>query len=279
MSQARTSGQDVLTLAPKPRTSQAILVEVNSRDRASTQTANSFRFVFQRPLKEIQTVELLSGTIPVPYSLTQANNTFTFLEGTVKTSVTVPAGFYTPTTLASALATALNGIVGKVNTYTTALDSTSTYLTVSRSAGTASFSFLFASGSPPDTTDVNTPSAALGFPSADIPSVNGVIKAPYPMDTLLTRVYLYIDFESTLSLNAVERGAGRRSPFGIIYFDQTTGGYKFLNKETVQPNYHLAQPLPRLQSLQIDFRDEFYRPVHFGGREVTLLLQCIGLVA
>ena len=52
---ARTSGQEALTLAPKPKASQTILVEVNSRDRnysAANQITNSFRFTFQRPIKE-----------------------------------------------------------------------------------------------------------------------------------------------------------------------------------------------------------------------------------
>ena len=281
---ARTSGQEALTLAPKPKTPQTILVEVNSRDRnysAANQSTNSFRFTFQRPIKDIQTVELLAGTVPIPLPLTPSNNAFTVVEGSARNTVTIPPTFYTNATLVAALQTALNAMPGKANTYTAALDSTGAYLTVTRSAGTTSFTFLFASGSPTDTTQaVNTPSTALGFSSADYTHVNGVIQAPFPMEPFISRIYLYIDFESTLSLSAIERGAGRRSPFGIIYFDQTTNSYKFLNKETIQQTlYKLAQPLPRLQSLQIEFRDEFYHPVNFGGRELTLLLQFSGLVA
>lgn len=281
---ARTSGQEALTLAPKPKTPQTILVEVNSRDRnfsAANQSTNSFRFTFQRPIKDIQTVELLAGTVPVPYAITTSNNAFIVVEGSTRNTITLAPAFYTNTTLAAALQTALNAMSGKANTYTAGLDATGAYLTVTRASGTAPFTFLFATGSPADTGQaVNTPSTALGFASGDYTHVNGVIQAPYPMDPVMTRIYLYIDFESTLSLSAIERGAGRRSPFGILYFDQTTNGYKFLNKETIQQTlYKLAQPLPRLQSLQIDFRNEFYHPVNFGGRELTLLLQFSGLVA
>jgi hypothetical protein len=284
MSVARTSGQDALTPAPKPKTPQTILVEVNSRDRnysTANQTTNSFRFIFQRPIKDIQTVELLAGTVPVPYAITSSNNAFTVIEGTARNTITLTPAFYTNATLAAALQTALNAMPAKANTYTAALESTGTYLIVSRVTGTAPFTFLFATGSPADTGQaVNTPSTALGFSTADYTHVNGVIQAPFPMEPFVSRIYLYIDFESTLSLSAIERGAGRRSPFGILYFDQTTNGYKFLNKETIQQTlYKLAHPLPRLQSLQIDFRDEFYHPVNFGGRELTLLLQFIGLVA
>lgn len=281
MSAARTSGQEALTLAPKPKAPQTILVEVNSRDRnssAANQSTNAFRFIFQRPIKDIQTVELLAGTVPVPYTLTTSNNAFTVVEGSTRYTITLAPAFYTNATLAAALQTALNAMPSKANTYIASAD---TYLTVTRSEGSAPFTFLFASGSPTDTAQaVNTPSAALGFASADYTHVSGVIQAPFPMDPFVSRIYLYIDFESTLSLSAIERGAGRRSPFGILYFDQTTSGYKFLNKETIQQTlYKLAQPLPRLQSLQIDFRDEFYHPVNFGGRELTLLLQFTGLVA
>lgn len=280
---AWTSGQDALTPAPKPKTPQTILVEVNSRDRnysAANQSTNSFRFTLQRPIKDIQTVELLAGTVPTPLPLTTSTNSFTVVEGTTRNTVTIPPAFYTNTTLAAALQTALNAMPTKANTYTATLDATGAYLTVTRT-GSVPFTFLFASGSPTDTAQaVNTPSSVLGFSSADYTHVNGVIQAPFPMDPFMSRIYLYIDFESTLSLSAIERGAGRRSPFGVIYFDQITNGYKFLNKETIQQTlYKLAQPLPRLQSLQIDFRDEFYHPVNFGGRELTLLLQFSGLVA
>lgn len=281
---ARTSGQEALTLAPKPKASQTILVEVNSRDRnysAANQTTNSFRFTFQRPIKDIQTLELIGGTVPVPYAITSSNNAFIVVEGSTRNTITLPPAFYTNTTLAAALQTALNAMSGKANTYTAAVDATGAYLTVTRAIGAAPFTFLFLTGTPRDTTqEVNTPSTALGFASDDYTHVNGVIQAPYPMDPFMSRIYLYIDFESTLSLSAIERGTGRRSPFGVIYFDQTSNGYKFLNKETVQQTlYKLAQPLPRLQNLQIEFRDEFYHPVNFGGRELTLLLQFTGLVA
>ena len=152
---------------------------------------------------------------PIPYTLTTSNNAFTVVEGSTRYTITLAPAFYTNATLAAALQTALNAMPSKANTYIASAD---TYLTVTRSEGSAPFTFLFASGSPTDTAQaVNTPSAALGFASADYTHVNGVIQAPFPMDPFVSRIYLYIDFESTLSLSAIERAAvggsqKRRSP-------------------------------------------------------------------
>ena len=287
----RSSGQDTLSSAPKPRIQQTLLVEVSSRDRnyALAPAANPFRFVFQRPLKDVQSVELLAGTIPAtPYTLDTGYNTFMLLEGTTRFLVVIPPSFYTPASLVAALGVALNALSGRQNTYVTALDSTTGQLVVTLSAGTTVYSFIFRSGSPADDFEktsgallqINTPATILGFSSTDATSVTGSIRSPYPIDTTLTRLYLYLNVETTQSLSVIERGMGRRSPFAIIYLDQATCGYKFLNKETIQQTvFRLPQTLNRLQTLQVDIRDEFYRLVNFGGKDFTLLLQFSGLVA
>lgn len=288
----RSSGQDTLSLAPKPRTQQTLLVEVSSRDRNYTlaPAANPFRFVFQRPLKDVQSVELLAGTIPAtPYTLDTGYNTFMLLEGTTRFQVVIPPSFYTPASLVAALGVALNAVSGLQNTYVTALDATTGQLVVTLVGGANHlYSFIFRSGSPADDFEktsgallqINTPATILGFSSADATAISGTLRSPFPVDTTLTRLYLYLNVETTQSLSVIERGMGRRSPFAIIYMDQATGGYKFLNKETIQQTvFRLPQTLNRLQTLQVDIRDEFYRLVNFGGKDFTLLLQFSGLVA
>jgi hypothetical protein len=148
------------------------------------------------------------------------------------------------------------------------------------------FAILFASGTYSDEIDrsdgsflqMNTPALLLGFDLSDYYSntSTGKLLSPYPMDlnATLTRLYLYIDFNNSQSLATIERGSGRRSPFAIIYLDQQTNGYKFLNKETVTPiHFSLPQPLSRLQAINIEFRDEFYRLINFNGKDISLLLQ------
>jgi hypothetical protein len=287
----RSSGQDTLSLAPKPRVQQTLLVEVSSRDRNYTlaPAANPFRFVFQRPLKDVQTVELLAGTIPAyPYTLDTGFNTFMLLEGTSRFLITLPPSFYTPATLVAALGVALNALSGRQNTYKADLDAVTGQLVVTLTAGSTVYSFIFRSGTPADDFEktsgallqINTPATILGFSSTDATAITGTLRSPYPVDTTLTRLYLYLNVETTQSLSIIERGMGRRSPFAIIYMDQATGGYKFLNKETIQQTvFRLPQTLNRLQTLQVEIRDEFYRLVNFGGKDFTLLLQFSGLVA
>jgi hypothetical protein len=90
----------------------------------------------------------------------------------------------------------------------------------------------------------------------------------------MNRIYIYINLQNSQDLGAIERGAGRRWPFAIIYLDSATNGYKYLNKETFNSiTYNLPQPISRLQNLEIEFRDEWYRLVNFNGKDFSLLLE------
>lgn len=284
---ATSSGQHLL-LPHRPVSSRkpiSILLEVSSRDRNynSLEFSNPFRFTFPRPLKDVQSVELLSGTIPAnPFNIVHGRNSFTFRENSTSWTITLIPGFYT----SSSLITKLNSLfssLGSTNTYDWNINS-SGGITLSRVSGSFSFSLLFSSGSPSDVIDrqdgtlqeMNTPAATLGFDYADYTSSGNTIISPYPLDlsTCTNRLYLFINFENSQNLAAIERGSGRKSPFAIIYLDSQTNGYKFLNKETLTPaTYSLPQPFSRLQNLYIDFRDEFYKPIHFNGKDFSLLLQ------
>jgi len=287
-----SSGQHLLLKndprKPESRRHQTVLVEVSSRDRNYMQLilSNPFRFTFQRPLKDVRSVELIGGTIPAnPYNVDKHYNQFTFQEGTTQWLITLPPATYTYTTLLSALTTAITSLSGLANTYSFSQDTNTQAFVTTRLTGSAVFSYLFGSGIPSDLLDkedgslqqINTPASILGFDFADYAcDSSGILTSPFPMDlfSLTSRLYLYINLENTLSLNVIERGVGRRSPYAILYLDQSTNGYKFLNKDTVTPVcYSLPQPLSRLQTLQIEFRDEFYRIVHFNGKDFSLLFQ------
>jgi|UniRef100_A0A6C0KMG0 hypothetical protein len=289
-----SSGQHLLmpNRAPSTRNPYIVLVEVNSRDRNYNNQiqSNPLRFQFARPLKDIRTVELISGTIPsLPFCLNQHNNKFTFQEGTQSWKVTLPEGSYLATTLLIILSNALNCLSGIQNTYTVDYNMCTRpgnlYITASNPGILLQYSFLFASGLYQDTIDhsdgyflqMNTPALLYGFDLSDYYSnPDGSLTSPYPIDpaTSLTRLYLYIDLDNSQNLGCIERGAGRKSPFAIIYLDENNNGYKFLNKDTLTPaSYSLPQPYSRLQNLNIEFRDEFYRLVNFNGKDFSLLLQ------
>jgi hypothetical protein len=265
-------------------------VEVNSRDRNYTlQTAsNPLKFTLARPLKDVRSIEIISGTIPAkPQNVNQYNNKFTFQEGATKWTVEIPPDYYTAEGLLVAVASAINTLPGVQNRYTFSKHTSSHKLlviTTTFSPTPPQFSFLFGSGAFVDDIDrltgfftqMNTLAYMLGFDTSDYLSASNSLISPYPVDinTAITRLYVYINFENTQSLGSVERGAGRRTPFAIIYLDQENGGYKFLNKETLTTaNYSLPQPYGRLQSLSIEFRDEFYRLINFNGKDFSLLLQ------
>lgn len=272
---------------PADRNHQIILVEATSRDRNYNNqvTSNPLRFQFQRPLKDVRSVELISGTIPAqPYNINKQNNIFTFQEDNQTWKVTIPPGFYTATSLKDTLATSLAALSGIANTYTLTIDSNTQRLIVTRATGVASFALLFSSTPKSDLIDhsdgffleQNTPATLLGFDLNDYYDTAGVLTSPFPMDVYssINRIYLFINLDTTQNLGCIERGAGRRSPFAIIYLDEQTNGYKYLNKDTLTPaSYSLPQPYSRLQNLNIEFRDEWYRLIDFNGKDFSLLLQ------
>jgi hypothetical protein len=284
---AETSGQPLLlpNRAPSTRSKRTVRIELNSRDRNYLQVvkANPFKYDLQTPIRDVQAVELLGGTIPSqPYTFNQYNNSFTFFEQcTGMRTLKIPVGVYTPEALTTEFSCLLSH------------DSESKYcvtvnvmgrLLIIQSEKKQNFGFLFANGSTPDVIDrvnggfleMNTPALILGFDLSDYLAKDGVMVSPYQIDlhTCNTRLYLYLNLQNSQDLGCIQRGVGRRSPFAIIYLDQDSKGYKFLNKETFSPiSYLLPQPLSKLQSLHVEFRDEFHRLIDFNGKDFTLLLE------
>ena len=108
-----TSGQQLLLPAStaKQRGQKTVTVAVNSRDRSlsSYPYSNDFRWTLKRPLKDIVSIELLSGCVPAAlYNINTGWNQFTFGEGTNKRTITLTPGQYTATSLATQLSTQLN---------------------------------------------------------------------------------------------------------------------------------------------------------------------------
>ena len=284
--QTETSGQSLL-LKERPlasRKTKSILIELNSRDRNYKNLINSnpFQYTFQSPLKDIRSIELIGGTIPAkPMNIHSKNNSFIFVESGVRRTITIPVGYYTDAALLEELACLLSA--GR-STYSV-MKSSLGRLIIVQTCSPQPFELLFLSATRPDVLDpvngalleMNTPALLLGFDMSDYNSECGSIISPYPMDlhANLTRLYLYMNFQNSLDLSCISRGAGRRSPFAILYLDTDVNGYKFLNKETFSPiSYSLPQPIGRLTSIQVDFRDEFYQLVDFNGKDFTLLLEC-----
>jgi hypothetical protein len=261
-------------------------IVVNSRDRncLSFPNPNEFRYVMRRPLTNILTVELMSGSIPsYLYNINTGWNTFTVSEGRIQHLITLTPAYYQVSQFISELQRALNAIPGKKNTYTVSINPLTNILTIS-STNVVPFSFLFYSGSPKDHIDlntlsilsVNTPATLLGFGLNDYTSnASGQLKSLFPLDlnSMITRIYLHIEADGK-NLSRMELGSGRPDCFHIFYIPPGSGEYYFLNKETDHSLFESSPaPISRIRSLTISLRDEFNRPMDIQYKQFNLVLE------
>jgi len=283
----QSSGQALL-MKERPlssRKSKTIMLELNSRDRnyLNLVKSNPFQYTLPSPIKDIRSIELIGGTIPAKISnINSANNKFIFREGANDRLITIPVGYYTIDAIIQELSDLLS--CGSKSTYILKVSSLGK-LVILQGEFPQPYGLHFFSAASPDVIDpvngalleMKTPALLLGFDMSNYYSMDGVLISPNIIDlhAASTRLYLYMNLQNSLDLSCISRGAGRRSPFAIIYLDKDTHGYKFLNKETFSPiSYSLPQPIGRLTMIQVEFRDEFYQVVDFNGKDFSLLLEC-----
>lgn len=291
-----TSGSgSAIQVAPRRKT-KVIYVEVNSYDRnyANYKTAADFQWAFPSALKDVIRIDIVEGSLPVPlYNVDEGWNKFTLLEDLIPRTIILSPGFYTASSLASELQTQLNA---GANTFSVSVPSAATQkYRITKTAGPATrFAFMFGSGDFIDRFDVqNVPFISpensglsevacagrlLGFGSEDVQDSSGVINALFPPDleTMLRRIYLYLNFDATMDLTSVKRGLGRKEPSGIFYCDADSppGTTKFLTKDSWNNSiYPGPSPISRIRLLTVSLRDQFYRSLNLNGRELTLLLE------
>jgi len=283
----KSSGQGILLPnSVKERKRRSLLVEINSRDRniRSFPSPNTFRWTFQRPMKDVTSIQIVGGTVPSRlFTVNTGWNSFTFLEGNLRATVTLTPGLYTMATLAIQLQAQLNAIQGKNNTYLVTVDPATDRLTVTLTAGSSSYSFLFSSGNFVDLYDmnnvltmINSPARILGFLNNDYASSSLIITAPNGMDvSLLTnRIYLYVNHDNSQDLGTIERSIGKQSPHAVLYMNTPTLDYKSFTTEVFEPLFRSSPaPIARLLTLDIALRDEFDRLIELNGRDFTLLLE------
>ena len=291
MSQEVSSGQGVILPYKKAseRKKKTMLLELNSIDRSVSSYPNpaQYRIRLYRPLKDIHTIQIVGGTIPTRlYNFSTKWNTFTFQQNGINYDITIPQGRYTYSSLETMISSLLNALPGSVNTYTVTFSSTSGCMILTRTAGTASFALLFATGNFVDQTDrnntltqINSPAHLLGFQKADYSDDGtGIITSPNcaDIDFMISRIYLYLNHDNTQDLATIEREVGRRQPHAIIYMDEPTLPYKYLNKELFEPLYCSSPaPIARMATLDISLMDQFDNLVDLCGRDWTLLLEII----
>lgn len=285
----RSSGQDILLPTNvKERRRRQLLVEVNSRDRNVVVFPNpsQFRWRFQRPLKDVISIQIVGGTVPTRiFNITNTWNTFTFQEGTKNFTISLNIGRYSLDLLATEIAAQLNRTPGITNNYSVGVSPTTDQVVITRDSGLLPFAFLFATGNFVDLVDpatnvllqMKTPRRILGFLFQDYSDAGtGKITAPLAMDLefLLNRLYLFMNHDNSQDLGTIERSVGKRNPHSIIYMDANEYTYKTFTKDVFQPIF-VSKPAPvaRMTTLDIAMRDEFDNLIEFGGRDFTLLLE------
>lgn len=266
------------------RGERVLRIEVNSNDRDFTTQKNpaDFQWISPYPLKNITSLVLVGGTVPVPlYTIDAPFNSFIFDTGSEKKTITFPPGAYTVALLPVKLKTLLQAVDGG-NTYTVAIDPVTQILSVT-SSGSNAFGFLFGTGGNfmnvynPALQRKGNPGSMMGFVDADVYAVNKILTAPFPVNlTPLQRIYLYLNYETSADLRSVLLGGGRSGPSAILYctdVDTLSSSTKALNKDTYENVISPGLILPRVRSLQISLRDEFGNVLNTNNRPISLLLE------
>lgn len=298
----KSSGQQVLLpqqtppppVGPRKRHEKVTTILCNSRERnvVSYPNTNNFRWRLRRDLKDITSIRLIGGSLPANlYNINTGWNKCTFLENSIKYTISLNTGLYDGTSLAAELKRALN-ISGVLNVYDVTYSLTSLKITIRRTSGTYSFSLLFQTGEYVDNFDdysgtvdnlsndylseIKCPARILGFITQDYTDTTGTIIATNPVDTawFLNKLFLHINTETDKEFNRIEVARGPHDPYTIIYLDEVKDGIKFLNKETDYPIIEFSPaPLSRLSLLEISIRDEFYKLHDLQNKEFTLLFE------
>ena len=230
---------------------------------------------------------IVGGTIPVPiYTIDVPYNSFTFDTGSAIKTITLDPGLYTPLFISQVLAPLLTAADG-TNTYTVSVGKVTQLLTV-KSNGTNVFGFLFGSGGSdtfrntfnPGLSAKKNPAYMLGFDlnsSIYANSTTYTLISPYPVNVNpLQRIYVYMNYGTTIDFRGIYLGGGRPNPTAIFYCtDQDSVSYftKSLNKDTYDSIIAHGNVIPRVQNIFIRLEDEFGNLLNVNNRSVTFLLE------
>jgi hypothetical protein len=181
--------------------------------------------------------------------------------------------------MASTLATLLTAADG-VYTYTTAVDPLTHRLTITSSG--AGFGLLFATGDYKNSFDpglqaVRCPNYCMGFTDSDAITSGFTLTSPYPVSVgPPNRMYLYVNYDATMDLRSVLRGGGKAEPSAILYCSDTdsqVAGLKSLHHDSFDFVLEPHTIIPRIRTLHISVRDEFYNVLNLNNRPVELLFE------
>ena len=284
----KTSGQEMLKIIDAPRLPENVVnknefinihhLVIDSRDRNVDDYPDTHKYQvdFDTVYKDIISIELLSANVPKSqYIITSANNLVYFSEDDGVTTViaTIPVGNYTPSTLATAIGTAMSTIVNPKVVTVTADETTTNKMTFTIDSGNLELYFVGDSekyGSGTRTLYLsNSIGPIIGFTKVDLTgSATYTGTSQYNLNGPTYVLMNIKEFSSTLEgshNNSINKA------FAKIVLDTDQSTYKFFKS---QHDYivkkEFAPILAKLGQLTISFTNYDGSAYDFSGLEHTL---------
>lgn len=258
---------------------------VDSRDRNPLQTQSSYSVTLPKTYENIYSVTLRSAEIPKSwygFSAAAGNTSMTVTVSGTPTTITIPDGNYTATTLAAAVQTALVAAYGG-GSFTVSYNATTNLITITKGSG--NFTLSFASQTQTKAGQV-VPSTAtwwglgyfLGFNKIDYTSSGSTLTGVFGVQVEpFNYILMELDFINKEDETAIDNrmsgrvdGAFAKIPIqpassgSIIYFREWCCP---MNKSVMYP------PLSQLRTLNIKFRFHDGTLINFNNSDHSLTLE------
>lgn len=234
---------------------QATYITINSADRNSATSTGSHDF-------EVKLADYLVGKFEISqciimntfYNINAYNNSLTFNDGADRT-VTVTAGAYTGSALASALQTAMNAS-GTALTFAVSIGSTSNKMTIS--AGSA-FVLKFA------TFTTNSIAKYIGFNASDTSSATSQVGS-----NVVDLAYPRMCFVEINNIHNVVSTTGVMGSLVFPIVANSTDASQYISN-SVCPMY--VEFPTKVSTLQVKLRDDRNQPLNLNGSDWWLTLR------
>jgi hypothetical protein len=248
---------------------------IDSRDRNTDDYPYAYKYQvdFDYIYKDIISIELVSANIPkTEYLINASNNKIYFSEnGGSELEATIPTGNYTPTTLSTAIKTAMETV--GADTYTVTADETLTNkYTITKSSGT--LELFFVGGTETYGTSTRTIyktssiGPVIGFTKTDLSG--SATHTGQNQFNLNGPSYVLLHIHNLDNLFGVHNSSVSKS-FAKITLDTEQSDYKYFKS---QQDYiirkEMSPPLAKLAQLDIEFRNYDGSFYDFGGLEHCL---------
>lgn len=258
---------------------------IDSRDRNPLQTQSNYTVTLPKIYESIYSVTLRSAEIPqswYAFSSAAGNTSFVVTVSSTPTTITIPDGNYTASSLASALQAALVYAYG-AGTFTVSHSSTTNLLTFTKLSGNFTFSFAThiqsRGGVPvPPTATWWGLGYFMGFNKIDYTSSGSVLSSAFqiqlnPFNYILMELD-FINKEDECSID--NRMSGRiDGAFAKIPTQPSTSGNVIFFREWCCPMNKsvMYPPMSQLRTLNIKFRFHDGTLINFNNADHSLTLE------